>query len=61
MALALDRNSTVMEFGCVHFCKCHNTLVDFDHINKCELIKPSKGNVMDIILPLAKVSSIWDL
>lgn len=61
LAIALDRNRTVVEFGYAHFCKRHNTLVDFDHINKCELIKPAKGNVTDIILPLSKVSSIWDL
>ena len=49
LALALTRNRTVTTYGHSHYCKCHETLVDYEHIDNCNLIKPSKGLISDII------------
>ena len=49
LALALTRNRTVTTYGHSHYCKCHDTLVDYEHINNCNLSKPSKGLINDIV------------
>ena len=49
LALALTRNRTVTTYGHSHYCKCHDTLVDYEHINNWNLNKPSKGLINDIV------------
>lgn len=50
----------IVQYGYAHYCEQHDTLVDYDHINTCDCIKPTTGKVTDIILPLKEVKSIRD-
>ena len=61
LALALTRNRTVTTYGHSHYCKCHDTLVDYEHINNCNLSKPSKGLINDIVKVIENKKTIWDL
>ena len=61
LALALTRNRTVTTYGHSHYCKCHDTLVDYEHINNWNLNKPSKGLINDIVKVIENKKTIWDL
>lgn len=61
LALALTRKQTVPTFGHLHYCQKHETIVDAEHIDFCDLIHGTVHCPTDVIVPLHVKASVWDL
>ncbi len=59
--LALERKRTTDTFGTHHFCRTHDVMVDKNHIDECSHLKIIDCRVTEIVKPLEKVKSIWEL
>ncbi len=58
--MALKKEEDAVRFEYIHQCSLLK-LVDAQHIDLCECIKPKDHAVMDIITSLAALNSIRDL
>ena len=61
LALALERKHTTDTYGTHHYCKEHKQIVDYMHIDECALINKPGQKITEIVKPLEKVNSIWEL
>jgi hypothetical protein len=61
LILALGQHRTTDTFGTLHYCTCHDKLLDKSHINECTLLNEHGKKITDIVAPLQNVDTIWEL